>query len=62
VEDSVKKAVWMTCSLLALAATGFAQAVGDFDSAAVPEPGTLLLMAAGLAGVGYFAWRRNRNK
>ena len=61
-EESVKKAVWITCSLLALAATGFAQGLPDSDSAAVPEPGTLLLMAAGLAGVGYFAWRRNRNK
>jgi hypothetical protein len=27
-----------------------------------PEPGTIILLATGLAGVGYAAWRRNRKR
>ena len=59
----MKKTAWLIYSLLALAATAFAQAVTDAaDFAVVPEPGTIFLMGAGLAGLGYLAWRRNRNK
>jgi Na+/glutamate symporter len=32
------------------------------DSVITPEPGTVGLMVAGLAGIGIAAWRRNRNK
>jgi hypothetical protein len=28
----------------------------------VPEPATIALMSAGLAGIGIAAWRRNRRK
>jgi len=58
----MKKTAWLIYSLLALAATAFAQAAPDGDFAIVPEPGTIFLMGAGLAGLGYLAWRRNRNK
>jgi PEP-CTERM motif len=47
---------------LALAASGFAVLSPDGTGAAVPEPGTILLMGAGLAGLGYLGWRRNRKK
>src|SRR5262249_25637963 len=30
----------------------------DVDSAAVPEPATILLLASGVAGLGGVAWRR----
>ena len=58
----MKKTAWLIYSLLALAATGFAQPAPDGAFAIVPEPGTIFLMGAGLAGLGYLAWRRNRNK
>lgn len=57
----MKKIACLIYSLLALAANGFAQVATD-DFSPVPEPGTILLMSAGLAGLGYLAWRRNRNK
>ena len=41
------------------ASCGFAQPV---DSIGTPEPATVLLMGAGLAGIGFFAWRRNRKR
>jgi len=32
------------------------------DSVITPEPGTVGLMVAGMAGMGFVAWRRNRRK
>lgn len=39
-----------------------AQALDQGVPAPTPEPGTIVLLATGLAGVGYAAWRRNRKK
>lgn len=35
---------------------------GDDEPSPVPEPATIALMGAGLAGVGFAAWRKNRKK
>ena len=35
--------------------------VGD-DVSAVPEPGSLILLGTTVAGIGYAAWRRRRNR
>lgn len=35
---------------------------GDGNSAVTPEPGTIIMLATGLAGVGFAAWRRNRKR
>ncbi len=32
------------------------------DSVVTPEPGTIALMATGLAGIGFAAWRARRKK
>jgi PEP-CTERM motif len=32
------------------------------DTIVTPEPGTVLLLAAGLAGVGIASWRRSRSR
>jgi PEP-CTERM motif len=32
------------------------------DSVNSPEPGTIVMLATGLAGIGFAAWRRNRSK
>jgi hypothetical protein len=48
--------------LLGLAA--FAQfALAELgDTAVTPEPGTVVLLVTGLAGMGFAVWRRNRSK
>ncbi len=54
----------MKTFLFAVAVAAFAAPVyaNGSDSVITPEPGTIGLMAAGLAGMGFAAWRRNRNK
>ena len=32
------------------------------DTAVTPEPGTIVLLGAGLAGIGLASWRRSRKK
>lgn len=38
----------------------FAQNTGDFTTMVVPEPGTMAMLAAGLAAAGLAKWRRKR--
>ena len=45
--------------LVAGAAFVFGQ---PLDSAPTPEPATVALLGAGLAGLGVLAWRRNRKR
>lgn len=39
-----------------------AEAVDQGTPAPTPEPSTIIMLATGLAGVGYAAWRRNRKR
>ncbi|HEY1341843.1 MAG TPA: PEP-CTERM sorting domain-containing protein [Bryobacteraceae bacterium] len=39
----------------------FAQA-GDTSAVVTPEPGTVVLLVAGLGGLGFAAWRRSRKR
>ena len=49
--------------MLALAAVGvFAQDTDSGVPSAVPEPASMVMMAAGLAGVAYLGWKRNKKK
>ena len=41
----------------------FADGANDTGSVPpVPEPSTIIMLATGLAGVGFAAWRRNRKR
>jgi len=46
----------MTCAAM------FAQITSSDSVAAVPEPGSLILLSTVAAGVGFAAWRHSRNK
>ena len=48
----------LECTLLLIALAPFALA---FDTVTTPEPGTAVLLALGVAGLGFAAWCR-RNK
>ncbi len=48
----------LVCALLGVVSCAFGQLTPD--GVVVPEPGTVILLGSALAGMGYFAWRRNR--
>ena len=47
----------VVCILLTMTQSVWAQA-----AAPTPEPTTMILFGAGLAGIGLVAWRRNRKR
>jgi hypothetical protein len=49
----------LVSALLGVVACAFGQ-IAAVDGVVVPEPGTVILLGSALAGMGYFAWRRNR--
>ena len=49
----------LECTLLLIALAPFALA---FDTVTTPEPGTAVMFAVGIAGLGFAAWRRRRNR
>ena len=52
-----------TSFLFLLGMAAFAQlALAQHDTVITPEPGTIVLLTVGLAGMGFAAWRRNRSK
>ncbi|PYT27472.1 MAG: hypothetical protein DMG58_20250 [Acidobacteria bacterium] len=57
------KRTLFTLSLMAMTcAAMFAQITSSDSVAAVPEPGSLILLSTVAAGVGFAAYRRSRNK
>jgi len=50
--------VLAACSLMAQ----FDSNDGGQDGSPVPEPATIGLMGAGIAAIGFAAWRKNRKK
>lgn len=58
----MKKTSWLLGSLIIMSNALLAQTQLAGQVPEVPEPGTIAMMGAGLAGLGYIAWRRNRKK
>ena len=57
------KTLLLLAALTAPGAFAFQAQIDDSrDLSPVPEPATIALMGAGLAGVGFAAWRKNRKK
>jgi hypothetical protein len=61
--NKIKHLVLLTSFLLCCGANiVLAQDSDGTLPSAAPEPATVALMTAGLAGIGIVAWRRNRRK
>jgi len=52
----------VTAVLFGFCFLGFSAAVDSGLPAVTPEPSMVAVMAAGLAGIGVAAWRRNRKR
>ena len=56
---------WLRIAVVAaflVEGVAFAQQIQATDNVPTPEPGTVMLMATGVAGLAYGVWRRNRAK
>lgn len=65
-EGTVKKLLGLLLLGTAMLLSADSEQDGSVDgadsSAAVPEPATIGLMGAGVAAIGFAAWRKNRKK
>jgi hypothetical protein len=58
-EEKIMKTLLL---VFAMSAASLFAIDSDDSPAPVPEPASIALMGAGLAGVGFAAWRKNRKK
>ncbi len=56
------KKLWILLALGALGMLADDGRVTDGDVSQVPEPASVVMMAAGLAGVAFMGWKRNKKK
>lgn len=54
--------VWILLALGALGMFAVDGRVTDGDVSQVPEPASIVMMGAGLAGVAFMGWKRNKKK
>jgi len=61
-EETIMKTVRMIGLGLMCCFALFAFDTDNGNPAVTPEPGTIVMLATGLAAVGFAAWRRNRKR